>query len=104
MNQALHDQANANDADGGVLEGNWTGKYPGGRSPTQWNGSVAMLEEYMATRRSVKYAQCWVFSGLITTCETFMWSNHVMCLTILDFDESHYFNNYFSVQDPGYPS
>ena len=65
-------QANANDADGGVLVGNWSGDYNGGRSPTSWNGSVAMLEEYMVTRKSVKFAQCWVFSGLITTCELWL--------------------------------
>lgn len=62
-------QANNNDRDGGVLQGQWQSPYVGGRSPTSWNGSVAILKEYMAYRRSVKFGQCWVFSGLLTTCQ-----------------------------------
>ena len=53
--------------DGGVLTGNWSGKYDGGVSPTKWNGSVEILQEYYKTRKGVKYGQCWVFSGLVTT-------------------------------------
>lgn len=58
---------NTNDWDQGVLVGNWSGKYDGGTSPSKWTGSVAILEEYMKTKRSVKYGQCWVFSGVLTT-------------------------------------
>jgi len=59
--------ANSNDNDNGILEGNWSGKYYGGTSPSDWNGSVAIIEEYMLTKRPVKYGQCWVFSGLLVT-------------------------------------
>ena len=60
-------QANSNDSDGGVLTGKWSGSYSGGTAPSEWNGSIAILEEYMTTKRAVKYGQCWVFSGLLTT-------------------------------------
>ena len=57
---------NAQD-DEGVLAGNWSGNYEDGRKPTSWSGSIAILEQYMENRESVKYGQCWVFSGILTT-------------------------------------
>lgn len=53
--------------DNGVLTGNWSGKYDGGTPPTHWVGSVAILEEYWEKKASVKFGQCWVFSGVTTT-------------------------------------
>ncbi|CAH1779163.1 unnamed protein product [Owenia fusiformis] len=53
--------------DGGVLVGNWSGKYAGGTSPLAWSGSVRILEEYWRTLQPVKYGQCWVFSGVVTS-------------------------------------
>ena len=62
-------QANCNDQDGGVLYGRWDGDYPDGtHAPTSWTGSQAILEEFWKNKNVVKYAQCWVFSGLVTTC------------------------------------
>ena len=52
-----------------MLTGKWSGSYSGGTAPTEWNGSVAIMDEYMITKRAVKYGQCWVFSGLVTTRE-----------------------------------
>lgn len=58
---------NSND-DNGILEGRWTDKYPKNcTTPTSWTGSVAILKEYMETKTSVQYGQCWVFSGVMTT-------------------------------------
>ena len=39
------------------------------RKPSEWTGSVAILEEFMKSggHRAVKYAQCWVYAGLVTT-------------------------------------
>ncbi|KAL4235097.1 hypothetical protein ACF0H5_006735 [Mactra antiquata] len=51
----------------GVLSGNWSGDYSGGASPLSWAGSIAIFEQYYETKRAVKYGQCWVFSGLLTT-------------------------------------
>ncbi|XP_071484958.1 coagulation factor XIII A chain-like [Diadema antillarum] len=52
---------------GGVLAGSWDSKYAGGMAPTQWQGSVKILEEYRRTKQPVKFGQCWVFAGLFTT-------------------------------------
>eukprot|EP00092_Neocalanus_flemingeri_P008907 GFUD01009582.1.p1 GENE.GFUD01009582.1~~GFUD01009582.1.p1 ORF type:complete len:767 (-),score=186.34 GFUD01009582.1:232-2472(-) len=54
--------------DRGVISGNWSGKYKNGTAPTDWTGSAAILEQYVANRgRPVKYGQCWVFSAVVTT-------------------------------------
>ena len=77
-------QVNANDNDGGVLLGQWE-SYEGGTPPTDWQGSVEILQEYKRglnqhdkiqqghsknTNEPVKYAQCWVFAGVCTTGKT----------------------------------
>nr|CAB3266931.1 transglutaminase [Phallusia mammillata] len=51
----------------GVLEGNWTGEYGDGKKPTAWQGSVKILRQWGETEQPVKYGQCWVFSGVLTT-------------------------------------
>ncbi|XP_060934529.1 protein-glutamine gamma-glutamyltransferase K-like [Limanda limanda] len=54
--------------DRGVLEGNWSGDYTGGNSPTVWSGSVEILKEYQTSSGTpVKFGQCWVFAGVFTT-------------------------------------
>lgn len=53
--------------DRGVLEGNWTGEYKGGTSPTQWAGSFKILQQFYKSKKPVKFGQCWVFSGVCTT-------------------------------------
>ncbi|XP_037627165.1 protein-glutamine gamma-glutamyltransferase K-like [Sebastes umbrosus] len=54
--------------DRGVLEGDWSGDYWGGTSPTVWSGSVEILKEYHNNDGSpVKYGQCWVFAGVFNT-------------------------------------
>ncbi|XP_069102902.1 LOW QUALITY PROTEIN: hemocyte protein-glutamine gamma-glutamyltransferase-like [Argopecten irradians] len=52
----------------GVLVGNWSGDYEGGKKPTAWTGSHAILEQYHKTKSPVMFGQCWVFSGVLTTC------------------------------------
>lgn len=60
-------QVNSND-DKGVLYGRWDGKYEDGKKPTVWNGSVKILREWNNKGMAeVKYGQCWVFSGILTT-------------------------------------
>lgn len=54
--------------DFGVLEGNWSGNYSLGTSPTVWSGSVEILKEYHKNKGTpIKYGQCWVFAGVFTT-------------------------------------
>ena len=67
---------NKNDGDGGILFGNWSSNdddYKDGTDPTAWSGSSAILEEYMRTKMPVKYAQCWVFGGTLTTGRCVWW-------------------------------
>jgi len=49
------------------LLGNWTGDYSGGVEPTDWISSVDILQQYWETKKDVKYGQCWVFSGILTS-------------------------------------
>lgn len=56
----------------GVLEGNWSGDYSDGTPPTHWIGSVQIFEQYMNSsttvhKEPVKYGQCFIFSGLLTS-------------------------------------
>lgn len=68
--------------DHGVLEGNWSGDYSGGTSPTVWSGSVEILMGYHKNSGTpVKYGQCWVFAGVFTTGELMVYtffSYHVL--------------------------
>lgn len=47
--------------------GNWTTEFDGGTPPTKWVGSMKILQKYYTNKKPVKYGQCWVFSGVLTT-------------------------------------
>ncbi|XP_046746451.1 hemocyte protein-glutamine gamma-glutamyltransferase-like [Diprion similis] len=66
MSRAISRIVNAND-DNGVLAGNWTDNYDGGVSPSAWTGSVPILKKFLETKNTVRFGQCWVFSGVVTT-------------------------------------
>merc|ERR1719482_1909522 len=51
----------------GVLVGNWTDDFSGGEQPTHWNGSVEILTSWARDGNPVKFGQCWVFAGIVTT-------------------------------------
>ncbi|GAB1597650.1 protein-glutamine gamma-glutamyltransferase K-like [Argonauta hians] len=54
--------------EGGLLEGRWAKTFPKPCTlPFEWSGSTAIISEYAETSQSVRYGQCWVFSGLMTT-------------------------------------
>ncbi|XP_074936691.1 protein-glutamine gamma-glutamyltransferase K isoform X3 [Phalacrocorax aristotelis] len=53
--------------DNGVLVGNWTGDYAQGTNPSSWAGSVDILRSYHSAGAPVRYGQCWVFAGVMTT-------------------------------------
>lgn len=65
--RALSRVFNNNERDGGVIVGNWSGKYDDGVAPYAWNGSTAILEEFLKKRKGVKYGQCWTFAAVATT-------------------------------------
>ena len=50
-----------------MLVGNWSGNYAGGTKPWEWTGSVEIFRRFMNNKRSVRFGQCWVFSGIMTT-------------------------------------
>lgn len=65
-------QVNRDNDDGGILSGLWSANdedYADGTDPTAWSGSSAIIEEYVASKMPIKYAQCWVFGGTLTTGE-----------------------------------
>ncbi|XP_060981762.1 protein-glutamine gamma-glutamyltransferase E [Dama dama] len=67
IGRVLSAMVNSND-DNGVLAGNWSGSYTGGRDPRNWNGSVEILKEWQRSGfRPVRYGQCWVFAGTLNT-------------------------------------
>jgi probable HAF family extracellular repeat protein len=53
--------------DGGVLVGNWSSSYSGGAAPSTWSSSEVIFATYRTTGSSVKYGQCWVYGGLLTS-------------------------------------
>lgn len=67
VGRVLSAMINSND-DNGVIAGNWSGNYPNGRDPRNWNGSVEILKEWKKSGfRPVQYGQCWVFAGVLNT-------------------------------------
>ena len=66
VSQHLSAMVNIQD-NNGILEGNWSDNYSGGASPLSWTGSAEILNQFMKTRKPVKFAQCWVFSGVLTS-------------------------------------
>nr|XP_056700937.1 protein-glutamine gamma-glutamyltransferase E-like [Euleptes europaea] len=67
VGRVMSAMVNSND-DKGVLQGNWSGNYAGGENPSSWTGSVDILQRWKAAGfKPVKYGQCWVFAGVLTT-------------------------------------
>lgn len=70
LSRTISKMVNSNDDDG-VLEGRWDGEYGDGTPPASWTGSVDILQQYLDTQQIVKYGQCWVFSGVVTSSNSF---------------------------------
>lgn len=51
----------------GLLVGNWSGNYKGGLAPTLWSGSQQILQNFYKSKKPVKYGQCWIYAGVLTT-------------------------------------
>ncbi|XP_041376717.1 uncharacterized protein LOC121389177 [Gigantopelta aegis] len=81
-----HTGIDSNDPNYGVLVGNWSGDYDAGQRPGSWTGSVKILRQFMETKKPVKYGQCWVFSGVLTTvCRAL----GIPCRSVTNFDSAH---------------
>ncbi|KAM9358547.1 protein-glutamine gamma-glutamyltransferase K-like [Symphorus nematophorus] len=73
--------------DRGVVEGNWSGDYSNGTSPTVWSGSVEILKEYHKNSGTpVKYGQCWIFAGVVTTV---LRSLGIPARTVTNYNSAH---------------
>lgn len=86
--RALSAAVNVQD-DNGVLFGNW-GKelsdYDGGTHPLKWVGSLAILQRFYEKKKPVKYAQCWVYAGILTTiCRAL----GIPCRPVTGYDAAH---------------
>ncbi|XP_050309877.1 annulin [Anthonomus grandis grandis] len=66
ITRALAAAVNSADDEGAVM-GNWSTDHSGGTAPTKWIGSMEILQKYYKKKKPVKYGQCWVFSGVLTT-------------------------------------
>lgn len=64
--RAISAAVNSPDDDGALL-GNWSGDFSGGIAPTKWVGSVEILQQFYKKQKPVKFAQCWVFAGVVST-------------------------------------
>ena len=85
ISRILSSQVNSQDDDG-VLVGNWSDDYSEGKCPTTWLGSVKILQEYLKTNKPVKFGQCWVFSGLMTTLFRAL---GIPARTVTNFESAH---------------
>ncbi|XP_037297754.1 annulin isoform X2 [Manduca sexta] len=86
--RALSAAVNVQD-DNGVLFGNWGSElsdYAGGTHPLKWVGSLNILQRYYEKKKPVKYAQCWVYAGVLTTiCRAL----GIPCRPVTGFDAAH---------------
>jgi len=86
VSRTLTAMANSSDDDG-VLTGRWTKEWPENcTKPWEWIGSVKIMEDFMRNKRPVRYGQCWVFAGLLTTlCRTL----GIPTRTVTNFSSAH---------------
>jgi len=51
-----------------LLVGNWGSSFAGGKEPWFWTGSDQVYKQFVSSNfASVKYGQCWVFGGTLTS-------------------------------------
>lgn len=58
---------NTGGGDTGIIVGNWSGNYSGGENPDYWSSSQQLIGRYAQGANPVRYGQCWVFGGVLTT-------------------------------------
>ncbi|XP_014223313.1 annulin [Trichogramma pretiosum] len=80
--------------DYGVVMGNWTEDFGGGTPPSQWIGSLKILQQYYRTKKPVKYGQCWVFAGVLASvCRAL----GLACRVITNYSSAHDTQNSLTV-------
>lgn len=76
---------NSNDGSG-VLTGRWDGNYSAGKAPGSWSGSLDILQQYSTSNTAVRYGQCWVFGGVLTST---MRTIGIPCRPLSNFSSAH---------------
>ena len=66
-NQVLYSRALTRLISSNVLLGRWDGRYGDGVHPSRWVGSERIFQQWLNSGSKVRYGQCWVFAGLLTT-------------------------------------
>ncbi|XP_024939545.1 annulin isoform X2 [Cephus cinctus] len=80
--------------DNGAVMGNWSNDFGGGTPPTKWIGSQKILQQYYKNKKPVKYGQCWIFSGVLTTvCRTI----GIPCRVVTNYSSAHDTQNSLTV-------
>ena len=74
--------------------GKWTGNNDDGKPPAFWNGSVKILKEYYNTKKPVRYGQCWVFSGVMTTA---LRAIGIPARSVTNYDSAHDTDNTMTI-------
>ncbi|XP_038553912.1 protein-glutamine gamma-glutamyltransferase 2 [Micropterus salmoides] len=86
VSRVVSAMVNCND-DRGVLLGRWDGSFCDGVPPFQWNGSHAILKQWINTDCSpVKYGQCWVFAGVMCSVMRLL---GIPCRVVTNFESAH---------------
>ncbi|KAK4880423.1 hypothetical protein RN001_008569 [Aquatica leii] len=93
VSRALSAAVNSVDDNGAVM-GNWSEDFSGGTPPTKWIGSMEILQKFYKKKKPVKYGQCWVFSGVLTTiCRAL----GIPCRTVTNYKSAHDTQNSLTV-------
>jgi transglutaminase-like putative cysteine protease len=77
--------------------GNWSGNYYDSDDsvpPFAWNGSVKILQQYYETKKPVRYGQCWVFSGVLTTA---LRAIGIPARSVTNYDSAHDTDNTMTI-------
>ncbi|KAM9361402.1 protein-glutamine gamma-glutamyltransferase 2-like [Symphorus nematophorus] len=81
--------------DHGVLQGQWGGPYIGGAKPSHWNGSHAILKQWLKYDcHPVKYGQCWVFAGVMCSVMRLL---GIPCRVVTNYESAHDVNKSLTI-------
>lgn len=70
----------------GIVWGKWDVDYSDGMNPLVWKGSLPILSQHLHSGAPVKYGQCFVFAGVLTTC---MRCIGIPARPVTNFDSGH---------------
>ena len=70
----------------GIVLGNWGSDFSDGKEPWRWTGTHQIASRYEKTGKPVKYGQCWVFAGVMTSC---MRSLGIPARPVTNYDSGH---------------